>query len=185
MAWIETIDESDATGELSEAYKAVREKRARVANVFKIESLHPRAMLSHCDLYMTLLYGQSGLSRFQREMIALAVSVRNGCRYCSTHHSESFAKYAKDPALVQAIQTGYGTAPISQKDRAMLDYATKLTANPSDVTVGDVVSLRQSGFTDAEILDINLIASYFNFVNRVVLGLGVRLEPGDERDYLY
>jgi uncharacterized peroxidase-related enzyme len=185
MAWIQTIDETEATGELHDVYEAVRGQRGRVANVFKVESLNPGAMKAHCDFYMRLLYGPSGLSRFQREMIALAVSSRNGCSYCATHHSESFGKYAKDTDLVRWVREDHRSAKLTTKDRAMLDYATKLTTSPGRVDRGDIDALRLAGFSDADVLDINLVASYFNFVNRLVLGLGVPLEADSERTYRY
>lgn len=183
MAWIRTIDEAEAEGPLREAYEKIGGARGRVANVFKVESLDPEAIRAHLDFYMSLLYGKSGLSRFQREMIALTVSSRNACNYCATHHGEAFGKYAKDPNLVAAIRSRDLSAPIDSKDRAMLDYAVKLTEAPATVNAADIEKLRAVGFSDADVLRINMIASYFNFVNRLVLGLGVELERDEERLY--
>jgi uncharacterized peroxidase-related enzyme len=78
-----------------------------------------------------------------------------------------------DEELVAALRRDYTTAPLSDQDRAMVDYAAKLTLRPRDMTAGDLDRLRQAGFDDRGILQINLIASFFNYINRVADGLGV------------
>jgi len=82
----------------------------------------------------------------------------------------------KDDELVQQLKTDFRQAPLSESDRAMLEYAVKLTLEPWNMLEADVEKLRQAGFIDADILDINQIASYFAFVNRLADGLGVELE---------
>ena len=78
---------------------------------------------------------------------------------------------------MKAIVSGYAAAPISEPERALLDYAVKLTREPSDCSEGDIAALRQTGWSDSAILDLNLVVAYFNFVNRIAEGLGVQLEP--------
>ena len=185
MARIGILDEAQATGRRKQVYAEVAGKRGGIANVFKIESLNPAVMRAHLDFYMSIMYGKSGLSRQQREMIATTVSNANGCHYCTTHHSEALSKYVKDDATIQAIKTDYGAASIGPKEKAMLAYAMKVTKTPAAVGDGDVEKLRQVGFSDTDILDVTLVASYFNFVNRLVLSLGVRLERDEERNYKY
>ena len=185
MARIQVIDEAHGDGLLKEVYAEVAGKRGSIANVFKVESLNPNVMRAHLNFYMAILYGKSGLSRQQREMIAATVSNGNGCLYCTTHHSEALSNYLKDLAAIQAIKTDFGTAPIGPKEKAMLAYAVKLTKTPAAMNDADVGKLRQAGFSDSDILDITFVASYFNFVNRLVLSLGVELERDDERTYKY
>jgi len=185
MARIQAVGEAQAQGLLEEVYAEVAGKRGRIANVFKVESLNPAVMRAHLGFYMSVMYGKSGLSRQQREMIATTVSNANRCHYCTTHHSEALSKYVKDAATIQAIKTDYGTASIGPKEKAMLAYAMKVTKTPAAVNDGDVEKLRQVGLSDADILDVTLVASYFNFVNRLVLSLGVQLEPAEERKYEY
>lgn len=185
MAWIEVVGESEAKGELRDLYEEVRKRRGSVASVYKVHSLHPQAMEDHMELYLTLMYGRSPLTRAQREMIAVAVSAANRCPYCVTHHTEALAVHLKDASVRHAVATDHRQAAIPAKERAMLDYATKLTRDPHTMLRGDVDGLRDAGWTDREILDINLIASYFNFVNRIVSGLGVDVEPEAERAYKY
>src|SRR3990170_7343046 len=107
MARIETKEVSGAEGRLGEAYREIAEKRGSVANVFRIESLNPSVMRSHLDFYMKIMYGKSGLSRREREMIAVVVSSTNGCTYCTTHHTEELASQLKDDAAVEAIPSDY------------------------------------------------------------------------------
>jgi uncharacterized peroxidase-related enzyme len=185
MTRIHTVEESQAEGMLKETYAEVERTRGRVANVFKVESLNPAAMRAHLDFYMAIMYGRSGLSRQQREIIAMTVSNQNRCTYCTTHHTEALSKYLKDGDVVRAIRKDFAVAPIGPKEKAMLEYATKVTHSPALVDDSDTDRLREMGFADSDILDITLVASYFNFVNRLVLSLGVELEPDASRTYKY
>lgn len=185
MARIESKGEDEADGLLREVYDEVAEQRGRVANVFRVESLNPAVMRAHLNFYMSIMYGPSGLARREREMIAMTVSNLNRCRYCTTHHTEALSTYVKDDAAVRAIKTDYGTAPISAKEKAMLSYATKVTTSPDEVGEADIARLREEGFSDREVLDATFVAAYFNFVNRLVLALGVELERDPDRTYRY
>ena len=185
MARIQVIDEAHADGLLREVYTEVAGKRGSIANVFQVESLNPNVMRAHLNFYMAIMYGKSGLSRQHREMIAATVSNGNGCLYCTTHHSEALSRYLNNLEAIQAIKTDYGTAPISPKEKAMLAYALKVTKTPAAMNDADLEKLRQARFPDADILDITFVASYFNFVNRLVLSLGVELEKDEEREYKY
>jgi uncharacterized peroxidase-related enzyme len=92
------------------------------------------------------------------------------------HHAAGLLALTRDDQLVAAISKDYRTAPLGDAERAMLDYAVKLTRTPSKVSQGDVDLLRQAGFSEAAVLDICQVAAYFNFVNRLADGLGVELE---------
>lgn len=94
-----------------------------------------------------------------------------------THHGAGLRKLTGDDALVAALQGDWRTAPVSDADRAMLAYATRLTSEPWSVTAEHVEALRRVSFSDAAILDICQITGYFAFVNRLADGLGVELEP--------
>ena len=117
MARIETKEVSGAEGPLGEAYQEIAEKRGSVANVFRIESLNPSVMRSHLDFYMKIMYGKSGLSRREREMIAVVVSSTNGCTYCTTHHTEALTVHLKGEADPEAIRRDFRTASITAKAR--------------------------------------------------------------------
>jgi len=183
MSWITEIDESEAQGEIAEVYARLREERGRVANILKVHSLRPQAIVHHLDLYMGLLFGPGGLSRSQRELIAVVVSRANRCDYCVNHHAEALARYVRDPALLQQITEDYRASDLRPVDRALADYAAKLTLSPSTVTDADVQGLRAHGLGDADILLANLITAYFNFVNRIALGLGVSFTDDETKGY--
>ncbi|MFQ5919708.1 MAG: peroxidase-related enzyme [Thermoplasmata archaeon] len=185
MSWIQVIEPRSAEGTLAEVYREVGRRRGEIADIHQVQSLNPRAMKAHLDLYMSIVYRRGELSRAQREMIGVAVSRLNRCPYCVIHHAEALSHYEKSPEVVDGVQVDYREAALRSEDRAMLDYAAKLTTSPSTMTQGDIEALREAGFGEEAILDINLIASYFNFVNRVVHGLGVELEPEDARVYRY
>ncbi len=119
-------------------------------------SLHPEAMLAHLNLYKTIMFGPSGLSRRQRELLATVVSALNRCAYCVRHHAEALRAYIKDESFIEQVQRDYTQVSLDSKDRAMLDYAQKLTRKPSSVSADDIAALKQAGFGDEEILSINL-----------------------------
>ncbi len=185
MAWIREIEEHEADGEIGELYGRLREERGKVSNILKVHSLNPGALQRHLDLYMHLLFGRSGLSRAERESIAVAVSGANRCDYCVNHHAEALRRYVKDEAQIDAIARGVegSEAGLDARVRAVTDYARRLTTAPGDVTEADVAALRSAGLTDEDILDANLVVAYFNFVNRIALGLGVDFTPEEMTGY--
>lgn len=176
MAWIKVIKEDEASGELREFYDKHITPEGVVDNILKIHSLNPPSLQGHYDFYRTLMFGKSDLSRVQREMIAVAVSVVNKCHYWITHHGAGLRRLTKNDVLLQHLKRDYKAAPISSAEMAMLDYAVKLTKTPWEMIAEDIAHLRQEGFSDAAILDINQITGYYNFVNRLADGLGVELE---------
>ncbi len=183
-AWIQVIDEEHARDELRAVYESVKNARGSVSNVMRVQSLDPESIRLHLDLYLHLMFGKSTVTRLEREMIAVAVSQSNQCSYCVTHHSEALSAHAKDPRILEGVREPLGEN-LSPRNKAMLDYAIKLTKNPAAVSKEDLDALRTAGFADEEILRINLIVSYFNFANRVVSGLGVPLEDREARSYRY
>jgi len=185
VPWIRVIDESEAEGELAQLYEEVRKTRGKVANILKIHSLLPETLQKHLEFYLALMFRPGGLRREQRELIATVVSSLNDCDYCVRHHAEALHFYWRDEVRLKKLLEDHQQAELSPKERAMVGYAAKLTRSPSSVTERDVQALREAGFPDEEILQINLIASYFNFVNRVALGLGVEFSEEEAKGYKY
>ena len=185
MAWIQIIDEDDATGDLKTIYDDITQRRGKMSNIMRVHSLHPAAMQAHMDLYLKIMFSRSALRRADRELIATVVSASNGCPYCVNHHAEALNFYWKDEARVEQVKQDYRALDLPEKTRAMLDYAVKLTEAPSSVTEADVEAMRRAGLADAAILDVNLITSYFNFVNRIAEGLGVAFDPEEMSGYKY
>ena len=183
MSWITTIDNPEATGLLKKVYEELTEKRGKVSNIMKVQSLNPHVMKSHMDLYINLMFQRSGLTRKERELIAVAVSVANDCEYCVNHHVEALNHYWKDKEKLQKLLQDFKSLEFLDKTLGMLEYAVKLTKTPKEINRTDIEILRESGFSDEDILDINLIVSYFNFVNRIASGLGVKFTPEEVRGY--
>lgn len=161
---------------MNSVYEKVRTSRGRVSNIFKAQSLDPRSLGAHLELYLSMMFGKGGLSRRQREMIAVAVSAENHCEYCVAHHSAALRKYVKDETFIAQLVGSPGTAPLEPMERAMVNHAVALTRDPHSVTEAQIRGLRESGMSDEDVLQLTLIASYFNFVNRIASGLGVNLE---------
>ncbi|MFQ5549048.1 MAG: peroxidase-related enzyme [Woeseia sp.] len=173
MSWIREIEVSEAEGKLAEVYARLLEKRGKVANILQVHSLNANAMESHLDLYMTVMFGKAGLSRSEREAIAVVVSATNDCDYCVNHHAEALRRYIKDEDILQTLTGADGLEELEPRLGNIVMHAEKLTSAPSAMTESDLDPLRAEGLTDQDILDITLIVAYFNFVNRIALGLGV------------
>jgi uncharacterized peroxidase-related enzyme len=173
MSWIKEIEIDDAEGKLAEIYAQLIEKRGKVSNILKVHSLNAGAMGNHLDLYMTIMFGKSGLSRAEREAIAVVVSANNDCAYCVQHHAEALRRYIKDEETLALLSAADGLETLEPRLSNIVRHAEKLTTAPGAMTESDLGELRAVGLNDRDILDITLITSYFNFVNRIALGLGV------------
>lgn len=127
MPWIKVIDEKEARGELKKLYDEIIERRGKLSNIMKIHSLNPTAMKKHMDLYLTLMFEHSGVSREEREMIGVVVSNANGCRYCIKHHAEALSFYWRDNKKLQKFLRDFHSIKLSDRKRVMLEYIYKLT----------------------------------------------------------
>ncbi len=183
MAWIRVIGEQEADEALRNAYERIGKARGKVANILKIQSLRPTAMEAHIDLYKAIMFGPSNVSREEREMIAVAVSSANHCAYCVAHHGEALKHYWRDAERVEAFIERPDMSELSARAKAMLQYAVKLTRQPDEITEDDVGRLRRVGLSDLDILDIAHVVAYFNFVNRMAVGLGVEFSDEETQGY--
>jgi len=185
MAWISAPVVEDAIGKTKQVYERILRDRGNVANIFLAQGLDPVALEEHMSMYMHLMIDPGPLSREEREMVAVVVSAANRCAYDAVHHSEALEAIEKDPAALKNLLKEFSTKHESPRSKALLAYAAKLTLDPKDITQDDIKDLRDVGLTDVEILRANLIASYFNFSNRIALGLGIDIEKGTARSYKY
>ena len=185
MAWIRTVPEDKATGDLKRAYEAVTRLRGKVSNIMRVQSLNPNAMRVFLELYVTLVFGKSGLSRSEREMIATTVSAYNHCDYCVSHHGEALRFYLKNGDQLDSFRRGQPPEDLSPRAKALIDYAVKLTLEPGKVLREDLETLWTAGIGDSEILDLVLLTAYLNFVNRIAQGLGVEHDEQEARGYKY
>ncbi|MBS3817276.1 MAG: peroxidase-related enzyme [Candidatus Thermoplasmatota archaeon] len=185
MSWINEIEEEQAEDELSEIYEDIKRKRGKLSNIMKIQSLNPEAMKSHLDLYLSIMFKDRCISREMCEMIGVIVSSHNGCRYCVNHHAEALSHFWKDDKRVQELAKDFENLDLSEEERALAAYVSELTENPDNISETDVQKLKDAGFTDEQVLNINMICSYFNFVNRIALGLGVDFSEDEMKGYDY
>lgn len=185
MAYIRTINEDEADGKLFDIYDEIQRNRGRVSNILRASSLEPKAMRAHLDLYMATVFGKGGLSRKETETLAVVVSTANGDEYCMTHHGEALGRYARDPAFVAALTKDAAQAPLTPREKALTAYALKLTLHPAKGVEKEVQAMRKEGMKDEEILQAAQVVGYFNYVNRLSIGLGVELEQNEDRDYHY
>jgi len=183
MSWIKEVDVSAAEGKLAATYAELIEKRGKVSNILKVHSLNPDAMSNHLDLYMTMMFGKSGLSRAEREAIAVVVSATNECPYCVSHHTEALRRYIKDEDVLGTLAEADGLEGLEPRLGNIVRHAEKLTSAPGAMTESDLGELRAAGLEDKDILDITLIVAYFNFVNRIALGLGVAFSAEEVTGY--
>jgi uncharacterized peroxidase-related enzyme len=185
MALINIIQPKDAEGELKEIYDNLTQSRGKIAEVHKIQSLNPKSIVNHMDLYMTLMYGKSPLKRVIREMIGVVVSRANQCNYCQIHHAEAVNHYWKDDEKTAKFTADYRSVVLNELELKLCEYAFEHTVNPSSDKQPIIEHLKQLGLSDRAILDATMIIGYFNFVNRIVAGLKVELEDEGAKGYKF
>jgi len=178
ICWLDIPGADEVPDEVKELWAKPLEKLGFVPNVLRVYAIRPRHLQLWNAFYDDLMRGESGLTKAQREMIAVVVSTANRCHYCIVSHSAALRKLTGDPLLVEQLASNYTYAKVEPKERAMLDFAVKLTERSSSCTETDVDALREAGWTDEEIMDIAEVAAMFNFTNRLASGLGWR--PNDE-----
>jgi len=185
MALIEVISHSEAEGELKEVYDSLVKTRGQLANVHTIQSLNPKSIINHMDLYMTLMYGKSPLKRVVREMMAVVVSKANNCEYCQTHHLHAVNHYWKNNDKLKKFGNSYDAVELKPVELKLCEFAKVLTQNPSADQTERIAELKQLGLSDKAILDATMIVGYFNFVNRIILALKVNIESDNGGGYNY
>ena len=168
-------------GELSEATRAYfdkcREKLGMVPNVLAAYAFNEAKLSAFTQMYNDLMLADSGLSKLEREMIAVAVSAVNRCFYCLTAHGAAVRQLSGDPELGELMAMNYRVAELSPRHRAMLDFSVKLTERPAEILEADRQGLRDAGFSDRDIWDIAAVAAFFNMSNRVAAATDMRPNP--------
>lgn len=185
MAYIKVIHEANAGDKLKEIYDDIIKTRGKLSNIMKIHSLLPNTMVEHMNLYKSIMFGKSNLSRELKEMIAVVVSVANRCEYCINHHAEALNFYWKDKDRLKSFIKDFRSIDAEPGIKLLLEYATELTISPNQITQTTIDEIKSSGWSDEDILTVNLIISYFNFVNRIALGLGVEFSEEEVTGYQY
>ena len=154
-----------------------QEKLGMIPNVLRAYAFDVEKLNAFTAMYNDLMLGDSTLSKLEREMIAVAVSAVNKCYYCLVAHGAAVRELSGDPALGEALVMNYKVAPLTPQQRAMLDFAVKLTKESAAVEEADRQALRDQGFSDRDIWDIASVAGFFNMTNRVASGTDMRPNP--------
>lgn len=150
------------------------EKLGLVPNVLKAYSHDIEKLNAFAALYNNLMLGESGLSKLDREMIAVVVSSTNRCFYCLVSHGQAVRQLSGDPALGEALAMNYRVADLDPKTRAMLDFAYQMTVASFEIEDKHRNALRDVGFTEKDIWDIAEVASFYNMTNRMASAIDMR-----------
>ena len=173
------LESEDALTPAQEAYFAkCEEKLGFVPNVLKAYAFNPVKLQAFADMYNDLMLGPSGLSKLEREMIAVVVSSVNRCYYCLVAHGAAVRQLSGDPELGEQMVMNYRAAALSARHRAMLDFARALTSSPQAADGGDRQALRDAGFSERDIWDIAAVVGFFNMSNRIAAASDMR--PNDD-----
>ena len=194
MTWIATISYENAEGALKKLYDRIKGPDNNVDNIMMAHSLRSHSMEGHMALYKHVLHhSRNTVSKWYLETIGVYVSMLNECRYCIDHHYAGLLRLLDDDAwgmqIRAALDASDPAAAFGGKELAGLQYVEKLTTNAKNLGPDDIQAMRDAGFDDGEILEINQVTAYFAYANRTVLGLGINtdgeiigLSPGDDSD---
>ena len=195
MPWIKTIPFDAATGKLKQLYQRVTGPGNNVDNIMMMHSLRPHTMEGHMAIYKYVLHHKDNeIPKWYLEVLGVWVSSLNDCTYCVEHHFAGMKRLLRDDARADAIRAAImardvAGAPLDDAQRAAMVYAQKLTQAAGQMVQADVQALRDAGWDDGEILEINQVSAYFSYANRTVLGLGcstdgdvIGLSPGNSDD---
>lgn len=160
--------------DMREVVEATAKKTGFVPSVFLAYAWKPDHFRAFFQFYDALMRGESGLSRAEREMIVVAVSAVNACTYCTVAHGAALRILSKKPHLADQVTANYRHADITPRERAMLDFAIKVTSHSGAIEPADLEAMRGHGFTDSDIWDIGSVAAFFNLSNRMANLAGMR-----------
>lgn len=158
-------------------FELCTEKLGLVPNVLRAYAFDIAKLDAFTALYNDLMLAESGLTKLEREMIAVAVSSLNRCWYCQVAHGAAVRQLSGDPVLGEALVMNWRVAPLTPRQRAMLDFAEKLTLASSRVEEADRQALREAGFSDRDMWDIASVAGFFNMTNRIASATAMEPNP--------
>ncbi|WP_187428386.1 hypothetical protein ROLI_039000 [Roseobacter fucihabitans] len=164
--------------ETQKYFDLCQEKLGMIPNVLRAYAFDTDKLDAFTGMYNNLMLAPSGLSKLEREMIAVVVSSINKCFYCLVAHGAAVRAMSGDARLGEALVMNYRVADLDARQRAMLDFAALMTSQSATISESDRDALRQVGFTDHDIWDIANVAGFFNMTNRVASATLMR--PNDE-----
>src|SRR3954451_17452859 len=168
------LKEGVLSGEMQAYFAKCDEKIGFEPNVLRAYAHDNAKLEAFAAFYNDLMLAPSGLSKLEREMIAVVVSSQNRCYYCLTAHGAAVRRLSGDPVLGELMAMNYRAADLEPRHRAMLDFAVALTETPWLVEEADREELREAGFSERDIWDIAAVASFFNMSNRMASAVDMR-----------
>ena len=171
-------DITDLPDDLRERILQVQEKSGFVPNVFLAMAHRPAELRAFLAYHDALMDSDVGLTRAEREMIVVATSAARDCTYCVVAHGAILRVRSKDPLLADLVATNYRHAPVSPRQRAMLEFALQVSLTPEQVESHHLAALREHGFDDEAIWDIAAVTAFFAMSNRMAHVMG--LVPNEE-----
>lgn len=159
-------DPDSLDDDMKSYFRVCEEKLGMVPNVLRTYSFNQDKLRAFSNLYNTLMLAESKLSKLEREMVAVVVSSANKCFYCLVAHGQAVRDLSGDVELGEMLVMNYRVAPLEARQRAMLDFAWKLTVEPWTVDAPDRKALRDAGLDDSEIFDLSDVVGFFNMSNR-------------------
>jgi uncharacterized peroxidase-related enzyme len=182
ISWFPVPEDDELPDDLRKLFAKARENVGFVPNVFRAYAWRPERFRPWFDHFRNLHRGSEHLSEAEREMIAVAVSMANGCLYCLVAHGAALRDHLGDPVQADIITLDYRRADLEPRQRAILDWAVKITTAPTTCEESDLDVLREHGLTDEEIWDVAEVAAMYNFTNRMAMATGQM--PNEEYHYL-
>ena len=167
----------DGEDQVKNYLEIVQQKLGFIPNVLAAFARFPKQFEGFTKLYNSLMLGESGLTKLEREMIAVTVSSENHCFYCLVAHGSAVRELSKDPQLGERIAANFRSAELPKKQEELLNFTKKLTKDPSEIGENDRKKLRDVGYTDRDIWDISAIVGLFNMTNR--LASATEMEPNN------
>ena len=167
----------DGEDQVKNYLEIVQQKLGFIPNVLAAFAKFPKQFEGFTKLYNALMLGESGLTKLEREMIAVTVSSENHCFYCLVAHGSAVRELSSDPQLGERIAANFRSAELPKKQEELLNFTKKLTKDPSDICENDRKKLRDVGYTDRDIWDISAIVGLFNMTNR--LASATEMEPNN------
>ena len=167
----------DGEDQVKNYLEIVQQKLGFIPNVLAAFAKFPKQFEGFTKLYNALMLGESGLTKLEREMIAVTVSSENHCYYCLVAHGSAVRELSNDPQLGERIAANFRSAELPKKQEELLNFTKKLTKDPSEIGENDRKKLRDVGYTDRDIWDISAIVGLFNMTNR--LASATEMEPNN------
>jgi len=167
----------DGEEQVKNYLEIVQQKLGFIPNVLAAFAKFPKQFEGFTKLYNALMLGESGLTKLEREMIAVTVSSENHCFYCLVAHGSAVRELSNDPQLGERIAANFRSAELPKKQEELLNFTKKLTKDPSEICENDRKKLRNVGYKDRDIWDISAIVGLFNMTNR--LASATEMEPNN------